>query len=147
VTRTILVVDDEHDLAATCERLLHRRGWNVVTAGSREAALTALARTPRPVLAIVDRQLPDGDGLDVLRAALAIATPVIIVTGYGSAATRRLALDEGAAGFLAKPFSSHELLELVRGIVGEASGPAAARGNLLPAPDQPRPGIHCSEPS
>ena len=140
---TILVVDDERDLAATCERLLRRRGWNVVTAGSRETALSVLARPPRPVLAIVDRQLPDGDGLDVLRAALAIGTPVIMVTGYGSAATRRLALEEGAAGFLAKPFSAHELLELVRRIVGDASGPAAAPAILPSAPDQPRPGIHC----
>jgi len=126
VTRTILVVDDEHDLATTCERLLRRRGWNVVTAGSREAALIALAGTPRPVLAIVDRQLPDGDGLDILRAALVTTTPVIMVTGYGAAATRRLALEEGASGFLAKPYSVADLLELVRGIVGDASGPAAA---------------------
>jgi DNA-binding response OmpR family regulator len=143
MTGAILVVDDERDLAATCQRLLSRRGWNVVTADSREAALTVLARTPRPVLAIVDRQLPDGDGLDVLRASLAIDTPVIMVTGYGSAATRRLALDEGAVGFLAKPFSTQELLELVRVIVGDASRPVTPPPNLLPAPDQPRPGIHC----
>jgi len=125
VSRTILVVDDEPDLATTCERLLRRRGWNVVTAGSRATALAALTRAPRPVLAIVDRQLPDGDGLDILRAALAITTPVIMVTGYGSATTRRLALDEGASGFLAKPYSASDLLELVRGIVGDASGPAS----------------------
>jgi len=125
VSRTILVVDDEPDLATTCERLLRRRGWNVVTAGSRATALAALTRAPRPVLAIVDRQLPDGDGLDILRAAQAITTPVIMVTGYGSATTRRLALDEGASGFLAKPYSASDLLELVRGIVGDASGPAS----------------------
>ena len=81
MSRTILVVDDEPDLATTCERLLRRRGWNVVTAGSRATALAALTRAPRPVLAIVDRQLPDGDGLDILRAAQAITTPVIMVTG------------------------------------------------------------------
>jgi len=143
MTGTILVVDDERDLAATCQRLLSRRGWNVVTAGTREAALTVLARGPRPALAIVDRQLPDGDGLDVLRAARAVDTPVIMVTGYGSAATRRLALDEGAVGFLAKPFSMHDLLELVRRIVGDASGTAAAPPNPPPAPGPPRPGIHC----
>jgi len=127
---TILIVDDERDLAETCERLLSRRGWNVTIAGNRHAALTVLARHPRPVLAIVDRQLPDGDGVDVLRAALAVDTPVIVVTGYGSGATRRLTLEEGAVGFLAKPFSAHDLLELVRGIVGDASGPAAAPANM-----------------
>ena len=36
MTGMILVVDDERDLAATCERLLNRRGWNVTIAGSRE---------------------------------------------------------------------------------------------------------------
>lgn len=119
---TILVVEDERDLAVTCERLLRRVGWRVVTAGTREEALLALAGTPHPALAIVDRQLPDGDGLDVLRAALAVGTPVIMVTGYGSAATRRLTLDEGAAGFLAKPFSSNELLALVRTVAGNGPG-------------------------
>ena len=95
------------------------------------------------MLAIVDRQLPDGDGVDVLRAALAVGTPVIVVTGYGSGATRRLTLEEGAAGFLAKPFSAHDLLELVREIVGDASGPAAAPASWTPVPDPPRSGIHC----
>jgi len=118
--RTILVVDDEPDLAATCQRVLSRRGWNVALAASREAGVALLDRRPRPALAIVDRQLPDGDGVDVLRAAAALGIPVIVVTGYGTAATRRLTLEEGAAAFLAKPFSVHELLDLVRRIVGDA---------------------------
>lgn len=139
--RTILVVDDERDLVTTCERLLSRRGWRVVTAATCADALLALAAVPRPALAIVDRQLPDGDGLGILRAALAVETPVIMITGYGSAATRRLTLEEGAAGFLAKPFSTHELLELVRTIAGEASGPTSGP-SAPPTADRPRPGIH-----
>jgi two-component system catabolic regulation response regulator CreB len=124
MTRTILVVDDEEDLAVTCQRLLYRRGWHVTIVGNREAALATLARTPPPVLAIVDRHLPDGDGIDVLRAARAIDMPVIVVTGQASRAMRRLVLEEGAAGFLGKPFSAHDLLELVRVIVGDADGAA-----------------------
>lgn len=139
--RTILVVDDERDLVTTCERLLSRRGWRVVTAATRADALLALAAVPRPELAIVDRQLPDGDGLEILRAALAVGTPVIMITGYGSAATRRLTLEEGAAGFLAKPFSTHDLLELVRTIASEASEPTSGP-TPPPAADRPRPGIH-----
>ena len=142
MTETILVVDDEQDLAATCERLLRRRGWNVEIAGSREAALTRLAGQPRPVLAIVDRQLPDGDGLDVLRAARAANTRVIMVTGYGSGPTRRLALEEGAVGFLAKPFSAQDLLDLVRETIGDTSGPATAPTNRAPFCDSPGSGIH-----
>ena len=62
MTGAILVVDDERDLAVTCERLLRRRGWSVLTTGTREGGLAILGREPRPALAIVDRQLPDGDG-------------------------------------------------------------------------------------
>ena len=119
---TILLVEDEQDLATACARLLRRLGWRVVMVGTRDDALLALADQPPPALAIVDRQLPDGDGLEILRAALSVGTRVIMVTGYGLPATRRLTLEEGAAAFLAKPFSSHELLTLVRAVAGDVPG-------------------------
>ena len=114
--RTILIVEDEADLAATCVRLLRRRGWQVETADTRGAAMGAVAR--RPALAIVDRQLPDGDGLDILRAAAAAGTPAIMISGRDWADTRRLALDHGAAAFLGKPFSAQDLMTLVDDILG-----------------------------
>jgi DNA-binding response OmpR family regulator len=141
MTGTILVVDDERDLAATCQRLLSRHGWDVVLAASRAAAAAILAIHPPPVLAIVDRQLPDGDGLDVLRAAARFGIPVIIATGFGTAATRRLSLEEGAAGFLAKPFSAHELLDLVHRIVGDGARAVAPPGMVPPSPPPPRLGL------
>ena len=118
---TILIVDDEADLADSCARLLRRRGWQVETVTTRDAALSAV-EGHRPALAIVDRQLPDGDGLDVIRAAQGAGTPVIVVTGFTSAGVRRRALEEGAAGFLGKPFSTRALLDLVASIVGEPAG-------------------------
>jgi DNA-binding response OmpR family regulator len=98
MSATILIVEDETDLAASCARLLRCRGWHVETAAIRDAALAAVEGAHRPALAIVDRQLPDGDGLDVVRAAHGTGTPVIVVTGFTSAAARRRALAEGAAG-------------------------------------------------
>jgi DNA-binding response OmpR family regulator len=124
MTGSILLVEDEADLAATCERLLRRIGWRVETAGTRAAGLTSVAAPDRPVLAIVDRQLPDGDGLDVLRAALEAGTPVIVISGRDWAETRRLALDQGAAAFLGKPFSARELLDLVDAILGRPPAPS-----------------------
>jgi DNA-binding response OmpR family regulator len=119
VNRRILVVDDEHDLAVGWERLLTRRGWNVTTVGTLGAARAELSTGCAPALAIVDRLLPDGDGLDIVRTARACGTPVIIVTGHTSAASRRRTLEEGAAGFLAKPFGGRELIDMVQAVAGE----------------------------
>jgi DNA-binding response OmpR family regulator len=60
--------------------------------------------------------LPDGDGLDVVRAARATADPpsVIVITGYPSEDTRRAATAAGAATFFAKPFAAAALLAAVR---------------------------------
>jgi DNA-binding response OmpR family regulator len=118
VRHTILIVEDEVDLAAGFARLLRRRGWRVVTAGTCEAALVAVGGTHRPALAIVDHHLPDGDGFDVLRAACTTGTPVIMITDQASTGARRLALDAGAAGFLGKPFSTQALVDLVELVVG-----------------------------
>jgi CheY-like chemotaxis protein len=126
---TILMVEDEPDLAATCRRLLSRKGWRVVTVSTRDGGLTALAGIPRPALAIVDLRLPDGDGFDVLRAARAAGTPVIMVTGYGSPGVRQSALEEGAAALLVKPFPVRDLADLVHTIAGDPVGPLAALGN------------------
>jgi DNA-binding response OmpR family regulator len=118
VNRVILVVDDEHDLAVTCQRLLTRAGWQVTTVGSRGEALAALTTGAPPALAIVDRHLPDGDGLDVVRAARAQGTPVVVMSGHTSTVNRDQTLEEGAAGFLGKPFSAGDFLNLVRRVAG-----------------------------
>lgn len=113
--RRVLVVDDEADFLATYERLLRRQGYEVITATSRAAGLAALASQP-PHLIISDLRLPDGDGLDVVRAARTSAKPpaVIVVTGYPSDETRRAALAAGATTFLAKPFAAAMLLDAIR---------------------------------
>ncbi|HEY2991754.1 MAG TPA: response regulator [Methylomirabilota bacterium] len=115
----VLVVDDERDLALTCRRLLMRGGWQVTTVGSRGAALEALEGGAPPALAIVDRLLPDGDGLDVVRAARTQGTPAIVMSALTSAANRAQTREAGAAGFLGKPFSARDFLDLVRTVAGE----------------------------
>ena len=126
MTPTILIVEDESDLADACQRLLRRIGWASEIAATRRAAMDALPR--RPVLALVDRRLPDGDGVEVLRAAIAVGTPVVMMSGHDWTDTRRVALDAGAAGFLGKPFSAQSLLELVSAIVGLPPSPAGPVG-------------------
>ncbi len=113
--RRILVVDDEADLTATYLRLLVRQGYRATAAGTRRAALDIIENEPVD-LVISDLRLPDGDGLDVVRAAAAALRPAaaIVITGFPSEATRRAALEAGAAAYFAKPFSAPKLLETVR---------------------------------
>ena len=121
--RRVLVVDDETDFLATYERLLRRQAYDVVTVTSRAAGLAALAGEPLD-LVISDLRLPDGDGLDVVRAARDARdpVPVIVITGYPSDETRRAALAAGATMFLAKPFVAVVLLAAIRSSLNEPVG-------------------------
>jgi two-component system, OmpR family, alkaline phosphatase synthesis response regulator PhoP len=114
--KLILIVDDEADLAATYERLLRRQGYRVQSVGSCRAGLAALGAEPPPSLVIADLRLPDGDGLDVVRAARALPTPppVLVATVLGSRASRQTALAAGASAFLAKPFATETFSSLVK---------------------------------
>src|SRR4029453_3455543 len=93
----ILVVDDEVDLVASYERLLRRKGFQIVSAGSRGGGLTLVAREPL-ALVITDLRLPDGDGLDLVRAARRLPTPPPSMgwAGFASEAGRAAAMDAGA---------------------------------------------------
>jgi DNA-binding response OmpR family regulator len=119
----VLVVEDETDLLATYRRLLGRVGLRVVTASTCREGLRAL-EAERFAAVIVDVRLPDGDGLDVVRAARAMAppAPAMVVTGFPSRHLRELALAAGATDFFAKPFNAATL---------------AARVTTLARPDTP----------
>ena len=114
--RLILIVEDEADLAATCARLLRRQGHAVVAVGSRAAALAALGHAP-PAVLVSDVGLPDGDGLDVVRAAAAMEprVPAVVMTGRASEAGRVAARVAGAVAYLPKPFTSESFARSVDG--------------------------------
>ena len=117
-TREVLIVEDEPDMVATYERLLRRQGYRTIAARSRAAGLAAIEIGP-PDLLIADLRLSDGDGLDVVRAARALPTPlpVIVVSGFTSRANREAATLAGATAILSKPFSTEVFTKLVRAIL------------------------------
>ncbi len=118
----VLVVDDEADLRVTYERLLRRQGYRVVCADSMRQGLGVLQREPL-ALVVSDLRLPDGDGLDVVRAARAssVPTPAIVVTGYPSAESRQAAMAAGASAFIIKPFTASGLARVVSEVLGSRS--------------------------
>lgn len=126
----ILVIEDEADMAATYDRLLRRAGHRVVTADSRAAGLQLL-ESVRPKLVIADLRLPDGDGLDIIRAARALdpPPPVIIITAFASRAAREASLTSGACAFLAKPFGIAEFSSLVEDLMDHRREAPAREGS------------------
>ena len=98
----ILVVDDDDDALELSRRAVERLGWRAVVARSRaEALVEAKAHAPRAVL--LDIELPDGDGLDLIPSlveACGAPTPVIVVS---IAEARAQALAAGACAYLQKP--------------------------------------------
>ena len=83
-------MDDEADLVATYERLLRRQGYRVVSAGTLQDGLRVIETEPLR-LVIADVRLPDGDGLDVVRAARALPgpPPVLVATVLASRASHQ----------------------------------------------------------
>ena len=113
MTRTILVVDDEPDLVATCERLLRRIGHTLRAHTGPDAV--ALIDRESPDLVVADLRLPGVDGLAVARHARGHVPPipVILITAYDSPQARSAARESGADAYLAKPFSNAEFLDAV----------------------------------
>lgn len=112
---TVLTVDPQEDLLEAYYRLLSRRGYRVVTALTRAAGLLAVEREA-PRLVISDLRLPDGDGLDIVRAARSAVppAPAIVVSGLSTEPYRRAAIAAGASAFLPKPFATAALLDLIQ---------------------------------
>ena len=120
--QTILVVDDEADLANTCARFLKGAGFECVVAYTIEDALTKFDAT-RPSLVLSDITLPNGDGFEIARyvRAKSPSTPVILMTGYLSANSAEQARRSGASDYLGKPFSNSQLLAVVRSLLDQKS--------------------------
>jgi DNA-binding response OmpR family regulator len=125
---TIVVIEDDPNLADLVDMYLRRDGFRVIQATSGEAGLEAAARE-RPRLVVVDIGLPDRmDGLEVFRALRATSdVPVVILTARDSEVDRILGLELGADDYVTKPFSPRELVARIRAIL-RRSEPATRSG-------------------
>jgi two-component system, OmpR family, KDP operon response regulator KdpE len=110
----ILVVDDEPQILRALRTSLRGAGYDVDTAETAEAALTALALNP-PDAVILDLVLPDGRGTDVARELRTWSNvPVIVLSVVGDESEKVAALDAGADDYVTKPFGIDELLARLR---------------------------------
>jgi two-component system response regulator PilR (NtrC family) len=111
----ILVVDDERSLREMLSIVLGREGYDVTTAEDVGSALDQIRRGPLPDLLISDLRMPDGSGVDVLRA-LKERSPGsvgLLLTAFASADTAVEAMRLGAVDYLTKPFDVADLKQRV----------------------------------
>lgn len=110
----ILLVEDKDSLRRVLRLTLENAGYTVTEAADARAALNEIAAGPHK-LVLTDLRMPNGSGLDVLRAARAAdgSIPVIVMTAFGSIDEAVQAMKDGAHDFLQKPVDSNHLLLLV----------------------------------
>ncbi len=147
MAETILIVEDEQDLAATLEYRLHKEGFETVTAPSGTAAIEALDRRPPPDLVLLDLMLPDLSGVEVCRhlrrAPDTAHIPVIMVTARADEIDRVVGFEVGADDYVCKPYSVRELIlrvkaQLRRGRPAPREGGSISLGRLRVDPDAHR---------
>jgi two-component system KDP operon response regulator KdpE len=111
---TLLVIDDDAALRQTIVDALTPLAA-VVLQGDSVAKAIAGARDASPDLIVLDLGLPDGDGLDAVRAIRKFSTmPIIVLSGRQSEDDKVALLDAGADDFVSKPFGAAELAARVR---------------------------------
>ncbi|WP_028709409.1 response regulator transcription factor [Propionicicella superfundia] len=112
----LLLVEDDPDLGPLlCEAL--EDDYDVMLATSLAGGAAETARAEFDVL-VIDRRLPDGDGIDLVASLrrTGVATPVLVLTALGTVRDRVDGLDAGANDYLVKPFDLDELLARLRAI-------------------------------
>ena len=117
----ILLVEDKESLRRVLRLTLEHAGYSVAEAADARAAADEIARV-RHRLVLTDLRMPNGSGLDVLRAARAADpdVPVVVMTAYGSIDEAVQAMKDGAHDFLQKPVDSNHLLLLVQRALEQA---------------------------
>ena len=129
----VLVVDDDPTVSEVVARYLERDGYAVETVADGRTALDRALAEP-PDLVVLDLMLPGLDGLEVCRRLRALApVPIVILTARGQESDRIVGLDLGADDYVAKPFSTKELVARVRAVLRRARGPLAPTGAGAPA--------------
>lgn len=123
MSKRILVVDDEPNIVMSLEFLMRRAGFEVEVARNGREALQALDGPP-PDLLLLDVMMPEFDGYEVCEQVRARPewnrTRIIMLTARGRDVERERGLALGADAYVTKPFSTRDLVEQVKRMLGMA---------------------------
>ncbi|MFO7894124.1 MAG: sigma-54 dependent transcriptional regulator [Longimicrobiales bacterium] len=114
--KTVLLIDDDGGILTVLSRFFEKRDWSVLRAATGERGLQHYA-AERPDLVLLDLDLPDMNGLPVLRRLRDRDDDarVIMLTGHGDIETAVEAMRLGADNFLTKPFELDHLAAVIEG--------------------------------
>jgi two-component system response regulator MprA len=124
--RSILVVEDDHELRAVLGSGLREEGFAVDVVASGAEALRHIERGT-PDLLVIDIGLPDTDGRDLCQAlrARGIQTPVLFLTARDALVDRLAGFDAGGDDYLTKPFAFAELVARLQAVLRRSGGDEA----------------------
>ena len=119
--KKILVVDDETQIVRLLSLRLQANNYDVVVAYDGYQCIQ-MVKAENPDIILLDIKMPMGGGLETFenlrKNKITENIPVIFITAYPSVEVKIQVIDMGADGFIAKPFSSEELLNKIRSIIG-----------------------------
>ena len=114
---SVLLVEDEENLASLVRAYLEKEGYNVISVTSGAEALRAVEGEPVR-LVVLDLNLPDMDGLDVCRQIRTRSSvPVVMLTARDEEPDRLAGLETGADDYIGKPFSPRELVARMKAVL------------------------------
>src|ERR1700752_3468987 len=121
----VLLIEDDSATAQSIELMLKSEGFNVYTTDLGEEGVD-LGRIYDYDLILLDLNLPDMSGLDVLRALRVgkIKTPIMILSGSAEIETKVRTFSGGADDYLTKPFHREELVARIQAVVRRSKGHA-----------------------
>ena len=130
---TLLIVEDNLPLAQCLRLELEAEGFKAVTVPDAATALLQLQAAESVDLLVVDWDLPDLSGLELLRRLRKhnFQQPVLMLTGHDEVDRKVLALESGADDYMVKPFSFDELQARIQALLRRSSSPEPAESGDL----------------
>ena len=125
----IVIVDDDAEIRDLTSRSLTQHGFSVSAVADGKALRRILADEPCDLI-VLDLMLPGESGLDICREIRGVLNvPIIMLTALGEESDRVVGLEMGADDYLAKPFSTRELVARIRAVLRRAAGSATGKGD------------------
>jgi two-component system cell cycle response regulator CtrA len=121
----VLLIEDDAAVARSVELILKSEGFNIYTTDLGEEGVN-LGKVYEQDIILLDLNLPDMSGLDVVRnlRAARVATPIMILSGSAEIETKVKSLGVGADDYLTKPFNRQELVARIQAVVRRSRGHA-----------------------